>query len=303
MSNKFSPMLAEPFTKAVKRGVIGDFTHFALEQKYDGIRLVVYRGMVTGDIDAFTRPRDNGTRFISQRDKLSPRLLKELSKLPYGYVIDGELLNGDVSTDVKRRDILDGQSFVVFDLLALAGSPVISFTYDERREALDILYARVGFDPSLVRLAPSTPLKNEAHFKKLRDAIWRSGKEGVVLKRRSSVYHAGKRTLDWIKVKKVEHDALEVIGFERSRGDVMNRGRFAIVRLRGSHPNPKTWPTVKTLNDEQLDKFNLAYGGLTDVGITAMLKAQRRMLVIEHFGRTREGGYRGPVLWDRWEDE
>lgn len=302
LRKNIAPMLASPYDKCV----IGDWSHFALEQKFDGIRLMVYVDRSDMTVRAHTRPRDKGTRFIDF--DLPQHLAGELLRLPSG-IYDGELLNGTISTDVKRKDLRDQMTFMVFDFLYddHAAISLVGKTYDERRMALEYIFLRVKVDPRYVQLAPSMHVKSESEMVKVRNAIWKTGGEGIMLKRRSSVYHAGKRSKDWIKVKRVEHATLEVVGFKRTRGTVRNLGPFSIVLLRDAKG---VTASCKVLNDEELDRINAAWTSrhrmkLDDVNedMAARHPFVGRKLVIEYFGMTNDGNYRGPVLWDRWEDE
>jgi ATP-dependent DNA ligase len=302
MSLKYKPMLAAP----MKKGVITDWTQWVAERKWDGQRFLVEveHGK---SVHLYARPRSDG-RQLDRSEKLAPALLTELKKFPTGWY-DGELLGGDISTDVVRKDLVNQLWFVMFDLLEVEGLQWTGQFYNVRRKGLVELFRRVKPNSKLVQLTDSVPLSNSKQLAEFVDDIWNKGGEGVVVKHVNSVYYSGlragqKRTpIHWIKIKKVVHDALTVVGFEPSRGEVMGRGPFAIVKLRDNEGNETT---CKTLNDEELAKFNKQwtkkYG---DLAYTPDLvhPAIGRLLQIEHYGRTRDGGYRGPVKWDRWEDE
>jgi ATP-dependent DNA ligase len=155
-------------------------------------------------------------------------------------------------------------------------------------------------------------------------AVWDRGGEGAVLKRLDSKYYAGQRAGQrgvpacWIKIKREFHDTLTVVGFEPSRGTVRFPGHpFAIAKLRDAKGNETT---CKVVNDKELAKlgieFNRRYPIRTERVLTLAQRVaeqsklagfkwpfEGRKLVIEHYGRTNKGGYRGPVRWDRWEDE
>lgn len=288
------PMLASPMSKAE----ISDWTEWAIEQKYDGHRMQLHvhrteTGIV--EVSMFARPRGDG-RMIERG--VPDHIRKEAEKLP-DCILDGELVGGDVSTDVSRLDLVHALRFVVFDVLKVDDVDWRGQSYDVRREALVQIFKRMkGF--SSIQLTASQNLKTQKDVALFVKMIWAQGGEGAILKLRRSTY-VERRSPNWLKIKRVEHDILPIIGFEASRGTVMGRGQFAIVTLQGDGKDPKKWPSCKTLNDEELAKFKkrdtmdyAATGRHPDIG---------RMLMIEHFGRTRDGGYRGPVTWDRWEDE
>lgn len=292
------PMLAAPR----KRGTVTDWTDWVVEEKYDGNRWVVC--VELGSVTAYTRPRSNG---VMNLVNLPPHLVKELARLP-NCVIDGEGLAGDISTDVKRNDLAHTLRFVVFDVLELHGARTTTYHYDARREMLERMFR--SFKGTHVRLSTSVPAISEENVTRCVKAIWAAGGEGVILKRRRSTYHVGKRTPDWIKIKRQEHAALTLVGFERSRGTVrFPRHPFAIVKLRDDDGNEAT---AKVRDDHELARIvNTWRGGIEGRALPLDEKEaarhpwvrMKRRLVIEFQQRTRDGGYRGPVIWDRWEDE
>jgi len=291
------PMLASP----MKKVTITNWTDWAVEEKFDGHRLIVYVNR-DYDVQAYARPRGDG-RMIER--ELAPGLREQLAKLPDG-VYDGELIGGETSTDVSRLDLRDSLTFVVFDILQLGEHSCVGRVYSERRQLLETMFSRVDVDSAVVRLADSFRFHNETTFNAFVKGVWKRGGEGAILKRRTSMYHAGKRNGDWLKKKRQEHASLTIIGFEATKGTVMNRGPFAKVRLRDDDGNVTS---CKTRDDYELDQFRSQYAA-TKYGKDHPLyiegaphPAIGRRLVIEFQQRTRDGGYRGPVLWDRWEDE
>jgi bifunctional non-homologous end joining protein LigD len=281
------PMLAAP----LKRGRITNWNDWAIEEKFDGHRRIIVVGAL-GDVTAYSRP---GKTKPMIEQPLPEHLEVALRQLPAG-IYDGEDLAGDTATDVKRTDLAHERRIVLFDVLSLAGQSCQSCTYDQRRELLGKAVARVKTRG--VRCSASTVLTRQRDVEAFVNAIWKTGGEGAILKRRASIYHAGKRTEDWLKVKRVEHFTLTLVGWQPSRGTVRFPGHpFAIVVLRDAEGNETT---CKTKDDEELAAFEK--GGFLPA-VKGTHPALGRKLVIECGGRTRDGGYKGPVIWDRWEDE
>lgn len=284
------PMLACP----MKDGLIKHWNEWSIEEKFDGHRLIVHVNPDPGQpsVQAFARPRGDG-RMIER--VLPDHLQRELRLLPSG-IYDGELLSGDTGTDVTRGDLAHERSFVVFDLLRAGIIDTTRIEYFGRRAALELIFSKIKNSPSVLRLATTKLLTREDDMVRFLKLVWGANGEGAILKRNHSFYHAGKRTKDWVKVKRVMHATLTVVGFEHSRGDIVDRGPFAIVRLRDDDGNETT---VKTLNDFELARFERER---RESGHTKH-PAIGRKLVIEFPQRTRTGGYQGPVRWDRWENE
>lgn len=293
------PMLAVPMTK----GTINNWNEWAIEEKFDGHRLIVE--VAGGDVTAWTRPRkhagDVSGKSMNER-VLPPHLAADLARLPEG-VYDGELLGGDTSTDVTRTDLAHTLRFVVFDFLrddAIACNAAAR-PYDERRRALEYIFGRYRQSP-VVTLARSCPVTCEQDVTAFVDAVWARGGEGAILKRRAAAYQPGKRSPDFIKVKKLLTTVCTIVGFETTRGKVLSRGAYATVLLEDAEGNRTS---VKTLNDAELDAFNnewREYAERTDVPMRDEHPAIGRKLRIEYQDWTPKGGYRHP-RWDRWEDE
>lgn len=279
------PMLAVPMHK----GTITDWQDWAVEEKHDGHRLIIHVTHTGHGVLAYTRPR-NRARFPGKEmaERALPRHLElELGQLPHG-VYDGELLGGDTSTDVTRVDLRGALRIVLFDV------PSASGTYDQRRKALKdaVAYRRLQHVDVTGSFVPKDHDDVRAYVAK----VWARGGEGAILKRRASTYQPGKRSPDWIKVKKCQHAALTVVGFEPSRGTVRFPGHpFAIVVL---EDDKGVRTTVKTKDDAELAAFTRQANG----GTVEQHPALGRRLVIEFQDRTRTGEYRHP-RWDRWEDE
>ncbi len=200
-----SPMLASPGTL----GELGDTAQWAFEMKWDGIR-------------ALARIEHGHVQLISRNGIDLTVTYPELAVL--GTVVgddttlDGEIvalnkagrpdfgllqkrMNLNKPAEVDRAAAGTPVQFMVFDLLEHEGQSLTALPYDRRREMLESLLGSNGaiqvppaFDGSAAEaMATSRAL----------------GLEGVIAKRRSGTYTAGKRTRTWIKLK--HHLAQEVV--------------------------------------------------------------------------------------------
>jgi bifunctional non-homologous end joining protein LigD len=160
---------------------VGDY---AYEVKWDGFRAIV--------------GRNGGYRVRSRRGWDMAALLPELADLPPRVVLDGELVafaDGRPYFPLVCERLLHGDRsipllFVAFDVLEVDGEPIVGQPYRERRAILEAL--PLGSGPWCV--APVLD-GGEALFA----AVCRQGLEGVVAKRRGTLYRPGQR--GWIKVK------------------------------------------------------------------------------------------------------
>ncbi|SOY56884.1 hypothetical protein [Cupriavidus taiwanensis] len=165
------------------------------EIKYDGYRALAS----TGQVQLKTKGGADATRWF-------PELIDTLSALPEGNIIDGEVC---VLDDLGRSDfnLLHARAlrrgwhaganpvvYCVFDLLVGGGKDLRGLPVEKRKAALRKLLA--GERPSLLYVQD---VENGVW---LYEAVLGLHLEGMVGKRTGSVYRAGERSIDWIKVKR-----------------------------------------------------------------------------------------------------
>jgi bifunctional non-homologous end joining protein LigD len=166
---------------------VGDGWSF--EPKWDGFRALCFinRGRVS---------------LVSRRGHDLTRLcpgVPVLAGTSEPAVLDGEIVafrNGEQSFEalqgvMRERVGVEDVAFLAFDLLWLGGRSLQRVPYEERRDELEALQfvAPVALSPRFD--------DGQALF----EQTLRQGYEGVVAKRRRSMYHPGVRTRDWIKTK------------------------------------------------------------------------------------------------------
>jgi ATP-dependent DNA ligase len=307
----FRPMLAEKLDK-LPSGVV-NWKDWVAEEKYDGNRVIIVVG-VDGKVVAYNRPRKKSKDTMDVCEELSaakaPHLINFLKLLPAG-VYDGELCAGDTATDVKRKDLAEKRRVVLFDLLFVFDHSTMGKPWTERRQMLELAHSimRKGdgsrYAGHYVELSTTLGLTSKQDVMAFFKSVTSRGGEGLIVKRRASLYHSNKRSTEWAKIKKFEHYVLTVTGFEATRGTVMKRGPFAVVLLKDGEGNATSCKTKDDFELERLEKvFRDKYGAKTNVDMATLPHPWvGRKLVIECGGRTRDGGYKGPVIWDRWENE
>ncbi|WP_423410747.1 DNA ligase D [Heyndrickxia sp. MSNUG] len=109
---------------------------------------------------------------------------------------------------------------MVFDLLTLKGTSLITESYEERRSMLETLFIDLKLplapdtgSQELIQLIPS-----EKDLDRLWEKIVLFDGEGIVAKRTNSIWVEGKRTQSWIKAKNWKYVSCFVTAYEKSNG-------------------------------------------------------------------------------------
>lgn len=212
------PMLASAMTKTT----FADHANAAwgLEVKFDGHRVLIR--VADGMVTAWSRPRDGAAKVR----KLAPRIVAALLQMPDG-LYDGEV-------DASLRSFTS--PLVLFDICEVLGERVTAKTLRERRAMLLIAVEHVQTDRVCIMVPALEPVTYDAV-----EAIWASGGEGVILKRLDATYQPGKRSADWVKVKKAGSAVCELTGFKKGE-----MGPFSVMALRAPDGHDTT---VKVLTN------------------------------------------------------
>lgn len=202
---------------------LGDETQWAFEMKWDGIRAIAE--VVDGQVRLTSR---NGIDLTATY----PELAELADAVRANAVIDGEIvalsrsgrpdfgllqkrMGVTKAADVHRLMATTPVHFMAFDILSLDGTSLVKQSYTERRAALDEVVHSVG----AIQLPPVFETDVTAAMATSR----KLGLEGVMAKRRTSGYLAGRRGGSWLKLK--HHLAQEVVigGFIPGSGSRAHR--------------------------------------------------------------------------------
>jgi ATP-dependent DNA ligase len=170
------------------------------ERKLDGIRLLAFKD--GAEVRLLSRNR------LPQNDAY-PAYVRAIAELPVRDVI----LDGEATGWFGARD---GVGYHVFDILRLDGRDLTPLTLDQRRALLDILPLRPPLLP-VPRISEERPWERAA----------REGWEGVIAKRRDSVYEH-RRSRHWLKMKCESSQELVVGGFTDPRGKRVGLGALLV---------------------------------------------------------------------------
>jgi ATP-dependent DNA ligase len=168
---------------------------WVFEQKYDGIRLLAYKK--GNDVQLFSR---------NHLPQELPAIQHAIERLPHNeMILDGEITwrGGYVA-------------YHVFDIMWLDGRNVTTLPLEERRELL----ARLPFEEPLHRVAlidDASPWERAE----------REGWEGVIAKRRGSIYEH-RRSKEWLKMKCELSQNFLVGGFTDPQGKRVGLGALLV---------------------------------------------------------------------------
>jgi bifunctional non-homologous end joining protein LigD len=160
------------------------------EVKFDGYRCLA--GRDSTEVTLWSR---RGNLFTNQFSEIA----RACERLPPSTLVDGEIValdgSGKVSFNLLQHHRSKAQAlfFYVFDVLIYRGRSVQTVPLYFRRELLrrifdDIKAAPIGLSEN-IEAAPTDMIRVAKEF----------GFEGIVAKRRDSLYESGKRTGAWVK--------------------------------------------------------------------------------------------------------
>jgi bifunctional non-homologous end joining protein LigD len=180
------PMLAETATELPQ-----DNATWSYEIKLDGYRCIATK--YEKETKLYSRKRN----LLNER---FPGVVKSLAGLETGTVLDGEIValdeQGRPSFNLLQNFSASGKRiyFYVFDLLLYRSRELMSLPIEQRRDLLRRIAAAL---PDTIRLSEDF----EGEPAEIIAAAQKLALEGVIAKKRGSVYQPGKRTGAWLKYK------------------------------------------------------------------------------------------------------
>ena len=276
---------------------LGDISEWQAEWKWDGIRAQIVRR--AGQTFIWTR----GEELVTDR---YPELAELGTRLPDGTVIDGEILpwrDGGVLTfaQLQRRigrktigkKLLSDVPVILmaYDLLEWQARDIRTLPLTERRERLDALVAEMENAElrientsasdlnssffilnSHLQLSPTVAADSWDDLATARERSRTLNAEGLMLKRRSSIYRVGRVRGDWWKWK-INPFTVDAVLIYAQPGT-------------GKRASLYTDYTFGVWDGDQLVPFAKAYSGLTDAEIR-QVDAFIRRNTVEKFGPVR----------------
>lgn len=198
------PMLAERVDKPF------DKKDWIFEVKYDGYRTIAV--INENRVELFSRNK------ISFTTKFKT-VAEELKQIEHSAVLDGEVV---IEDDKGRSDfqfLQDYQKtgkgvlkYYVFDILNLDGNNTTSLSLLERKELLKLLIYKYQFEN--VFYSEHVEEKGISFYELAGIKNW----EGIMAKDAASPYRIGKRSSEWLKIKRSQQDEAIIIGITEPKG-------------------------------------------------------------------------------------
>ncbi|MDB5222547.1 MAG: ATP-dependent ligase LigC [Chitinophagaceae bacterium] len=233
---------------------LGDPSEWQAEWKWDGIR----GQMIKRNNELFVWSR--GEELMTEK---FPEyiILKDL--LPDGIVLDGEIIpaeNGKplpfaaLQTRIGRKNITKKQlteapiSFFVYDLLEYNYEDWRERSLEERRNKMEEILQKINNNS--IQLPPVIKFTQWDDLAELRKTSREMNSEGIMLKRKNSIYQVGRKRGDWWKWK-IDALTIDCVMIYAQKGA-------------GRRSNLYTAYTFAVKDGDQLIPFTRAYSGLTD---------------------------------------
>jgi ATP-dependent DNA ligase len=262
---------------------LGDANEWQAEWKWDGIRGEIIK-------------RNNQLFVWSRGEELMTEKFPEYhileNKLPDGVALDGEiisLMNANPQTNeftilpfallqtrigrknVTRKQLTESPvGFIAYDLLEFEGEDFRNKTLEERRHQLEKII--VDANEPVLRLSPIINYTNWNELAATRATSRDINAEGIMLKRKASIYQVGRKVGDWWKWK-IDPLTIDAVMIYAAKGS-------------GRRSTLYTDYTFAVKDDDKLVPFTKAYSGLTDkefVQVDAFVKRNS----LEKFGPVR----------------
>jgi len=219
-----------------------DGSNYGLQLKLDGCRFLMH--ILDGKIRFTSRRKSDKTFLYSEKtenfyrhlelpiDGLEDSLFDGEMVYPHAVINTGAVetksaLQAAVAITNSGADIATALQekygaivYHVFDVIRYKGEDVTAQPYNRRLEVLKKAFEEAGWTKlEIIKMVPTFYTNKKATYEE-----WvKQGMEGGMLKARYASYRSGKRTWDWLKVKRFEDVDAVVTGF--IRGD--SEGAYA----------------------------------------------------------------------------
>ena len=211
-----------------------DNRDWAFEVKWDGVRAILF--LNKGENIVELKSRNN--KSITHRYPELVSALESAINCKESVILDGEIvvlnekgfpdfqehqrrMNVDYLKEIEMLSRQIPATYYFFDTLYIDGKNVQRFAFGDRRKVLcDVIRPN-----ERIRISDYVEENGIEVFEKIKSM----NLEGIMAKKRSSIYMQGTRSADWLKIKNIQTQDCIVIGYTKGEGN--RQGYFGSLLL------------------------------------------------------------------------
>ncbi|HCT51779.1 MAG TPA: hypothetical protein DF712_04905 [Balneola sp.] len=274
----FSPiafMLASP----IESRAVSDLSEYIAEEKFDGMRCQAH--ISDGRIELFSRDLNEITSSFPEiieffSDKQLPDLVLdgEICVFKDDTILPFQLLQKRMGVKKPTKKLLTEFPvlFIAYDILYKDGNPLFDDLLSVRRDKLEKLSNKYS-----IPITTQMKINDQDDVEELFQRALDHGNEGLMLKRKDSVYEYGQRRKSWLKVKKPS-GSLDTVMLYAHAGSGKRGGTYSDFTLGISVKDDERY-------EEEFIPIGKAYGGYSDEELKKM-NALIKDITLERFGPT-----------------
>jgi DNA ligase-1 len=246
VGNPVRMMMAERLSSA--EDIISKLGPCSVEAKLDGVRLQIHLNQRS--VEIYSRNLERNTGMFPDIVAAVRSHVRARTAILEGEAVafnetTGEFYPFQITIQRKRIHRVEEMArdyplaLVLFDLLFANGKDYTAKPYKLRRQAL----SRLIKPTDRLRVVENVVAREAQELQRFFDAQVERGLEGIIAKKLDSVYQAGARNFNWIKLKRTYRGALSdtidavLIGYLRGRG---MRARLGIGAVLAAVYDPQT---------------------------------------------------------------
>lgn len=274
----FSPiafMLASP----IESRAVTNLSDYIAEEKFDGMRAQAH--ISDGRIELFSRDLNDITssfpeiiEFFSNKELPDLVLDGEICVFKDETILPFQLLQKRMGVKKPSKKLLSEYPvlFISYDLLYQTGNPLFDEPLSKRRKKLEEISSKFS-----IPVTSQMKISDQDDVEKLFQRALDHGNEGLMLKRKDSVYEYGQRRKSWLKVKRPS-GSLDTVMLYAHAGSGKRGGTHSDFTLGISVKDDERY-------EEEFIPIGKAYGGYSDEELKKM-NALIKEITLERFGPT-----------------
>ncbi len=274
----FSPiafMLASP----IESRAVTDLSEYIAEEKFDGMRCQAH--ISDGRVELFSRDLNEITssfpeiiEFFSGKQLPDLVLDGEICVFKDDTILPFQLLQKRMGVKKPSKKLITQYPvlFIAYDVLYKDGNPLFDDLLSVRRDKLEKISKKYS-----ISITTQMKIKDQDDVEELFQRALDHGNEGLMLKRKDSVYEYGQRRKSWLKIKKPS-GSFDTVMLYAHAGSGKRGGTYSDFTLGISVKDDERY-------EEEFIPIGKAYGGYSDEELKKM-NALIKDITLERFGPT-----------------